>query len=171
MSTFNQDKGAALAEAQRQQNLIAYKNWVARRPEVRDCEANLKMFQSYMDFTDPLVDADFDFALGNLRSSLALQRIPTQEEIVAAENKHRKRLSLPELQQLARDENPAPTRTPLPNEFFGYDVSTAKALKTLAKNNVTAFRALCSRYGTDKVNERLGVAAPKQVGRSITLNI
>lgn len=173
MSRFEQSKQADARAAQIAAKAEALKQWLAdKHPDIPYSEAVKRAFME--DMGDAFLVAtseDFEYSLNTSATEFVRQRVPTPEEVVAAENKHRKRLSLPELQQLARDENPAPQRTALPNEFFGYDVSTPKALKTLAKNNVTAFRALCNRYGTDKVNERLGVAAPKQVGRSITLNI
>jgi len=172
MSELKQDRFTEGLALQEKRSLAVYKGWLLKHPEVRDCTANEKAFREYADFTDGLVEADFDFTLSNIRERLALQYVPTEAEIVAAENKHRKSLSLPTLQKLARDENPAaPQREQLPLVWQDIDVSTAAALKQLAKTNIRAFKALCSRFGTDLVNERLGATKSKPVGRSITLNL
>src|SRR5216684_1062556 len=113
------NRAAADNAAQHEQNIATYKDWLARHPEVQDCIANLTMFAGYMDFTDLLSDSDFDFALSNLKDHLALQRVPTPQEVVDAENKHRRKLSVPQLHELARKEHPAPTRGVLPSEWFG----------------------------------------------------
>jgi hypothetical protein len=161
-STFEKDIIAAANAATRETNVATYKLWLEARPRVVPCEANDLMFQSYMDFEErELTSSDFDFAFGNLEDHLALQRVPTPQEIVDAENKHRRKLALPQLHELARKEHPAPTRGDLPNEWYGADTSTAIALRTLAKNNLSSFKALCERFGTDEVNKRLGVVAAK----------
>jgi G:T/U-mismatch repair DNA glycosylase len=82
MTQFEQDKVAAETAAQYDQNLVLYRAWIKKHPEVADCTANEKAFQEYLDWEDSFVESDLDFALGNLRSrlSLAIQRIPTAEE-------------------------------------------------------------------------------------------
>jgi DNA-binding helix-hairpin-helix protein with protein kinase domain len=80
MNTFKEDQAAALAAAPREANLATYRAWLTRHPEVRDCIANTKMFEEYMDFTDELTSADFDFALGNLGSRLVIQKVSTPEQ-------------------------------------------------------------------------------------------
>lgn len=85
MSTFERDKQNVAIAAQKEANVAAYKAWVVKHPEFYDCEANRNMlfgtYGGYMDFTDPLSEADLDFAYGNLKSHLALQRVPTPAEI------------------------------------------------------------------------------------------
>lgn len=86
---FKQDKLAVENAAQDAQNVAVYKGWLAQHPNVVDCIANEKMFRKYMDFTDELTEADFDFAYGNLYGNLgdkvlATQRVPTAEETKAA---------------------------------------------------------------------------------------
>jgi hypothetical protein len=81
MSTFKEDQAVALAAAQREANLVTYKNWLtAEHPEVFDCIANLKMFQEYLDWEDEFKEADLNFALGNLKGRLANQKVPTPEQ-------------------------------------------------------------------------------------------
>jgi hypothetical protein len=171
MSELKGDRFVANLAQQEKNSLATFKGWLGKHPEVVDCEANLKAFREYADFTDGLTEDDFTFTLSNIRDRLALQRIPTPQEIVNAENKHRKKLSLPELHELAREENPAPTRDPLPAVWFGADISTAQGLKQLARKNITSFKHLVNRYGADAVNIRMGVTPSKPVGRSISLSI
>lgn len=81
---FKQDKLAVENAAQDAQNVAVYKGWLAQHPSVADVIANEKMFREYMDFTDELTEADFDFAYGNLGDKvLATQRVPTLEEVKA----------------------------------------------------------------------------------------
>ncbi len=79
MSTFKEDQAAAIAAAQKEASHATYKMWLTHHPKVRDCIANTKMFEEYMDFTDELTPADFDFALGNLESRLVIQKIAPPE--------------------------------------------------------------------------------------------
>lgn len=83
---FKEDKLAADSAVQREANLATYRNWLPKHPEVKDCIANLKMFQEYLDWSDEFTEADLEFALGNMTSrlQLAIQRVPTPEETKAA---------------------------------------------------------------------------------------
>jgi hypothetical protein len=62
-------------------NRAALKNWLAGRPQIPDCIAVRNLFEEYMDFTEPLSDVDFDFALGNLESQIGKQRVPPPAEV------------------------------------------------------------------------------------------
>jgi len=85
MTQYEQDKLAVESAAQDTQNLAIYKGWLVQHPHVADCIANEKVFREYMDFSDELTEADFDFAYGNLGDRvLAIQRVPTAEETKAA---------------------------------------------------------------------------------------
>jgi hypothetical protein len=78
---FELDKQAAANAAQVDANQTLFTQWLGKHPEVPDCTAVRNLFQEYMDFTDPLSVADFDFAYGNLESSLRKQRVATEAEI------------------------------------------------------------------------------------------
>jgi hypothetical protein len=127
------------------------------------------MSRAYCDFDDALTYADFDFALSNLESHLATQKVLTPQQVVDAENRHRRSLRLPELHELSRRENQRQTRGTLPETWYGNDISTPAALKALAKNNLPAFKALVGRFG-EEVNKALGVVKTAQVG-SIRMKI
>jgi hypothetical protein len=155
---FKKDQVAAARAVQHEQNVATYTNWLRGHPEIFPCDANKKIFEYYMDFGEAeLTPADFDFAYGNLASRLAIVAVCyTPEEIIAAENAHRRKLSLPELEELSQKENPRPQRDALPSEWRGSDISTAANLKKLALTNLSLFKALTERFGVDAVNERLG---------------
>lgn len=78
---FELDRQAAANAAQAEANRAALKNWLSRYPEIPDCIAVRNLFEEYMDFSDPLSDSDFDFALGNLESHISKQRVPTTAEV------------------------------------------------------------------------------------------
>lgn len=80
---FEADKAAEYSAAQRARNLATYKNWLGKHPEIKDCIANQKEFEEYLDWSDEFTEADLDFAFGNMssRSQLAKQRIPSEAEI------------------------------------------------------------------------------------------
>ena len=182
MSTFEKDREVALAVERRERNLNVLRAWLQKaHPEIKPCMSNDKVFSEYFDqsWSDTeLSDADFEFALENMDTTLATQYVPTPEEVVAAENKHRKKLSLPELRDLSRRESPPPyQRSLLPTEWTppgkkrAVDISTPAALKALAKNDYPAFKALTARFGSSAINERLGVKSTTQPGQSVTLTI
>lgn len=104
-----------------------------------------------------------------------LRGIPFEDlreiEATIRENKRRRSLGLPQLHELSRAENPLPQRGSLPAKWFGVDISTSAALRALAKSNLSSFKALCDRHGTDEVNKRLGVALTHQVGRAFRMKI
>ncbi len=84
-TTFKEDKKAAADAALIQQSTSVYRKWLAtKHPEIRDCEAVLSAFQRYMDFTDPLNEDDFEFALGNNPSirEYGKQHVPTKAELI-----------------------------------------------------------------------------------------
>jgi hypothetical protein len=164
---------AATREAQTAIKCEELKQWLAEKhPDIPYNEATKRAFQEDMGNAFLVAtDADFEYSLNTSATTFSRQRVPTQEEVTAAENKRRRALSLPELQDLARFENPEPTRDPLPAVWFGADISTAEGLRRLAARNITSFRALTSRYGHEAVNARLGATKQKQVGQSINLDI
>jgi hypothetical protein len=84
-TTFKEDKKAAADAALIQQSTAVYRKWLAtKHPKIRDCEAVVLAFQRYMDFTDPLNEDDFEFALGNNPSirEYGKQHVPTKNELV-----------------------------------------------------------------------------------------
>jgi hypothetical protein len=81
---YQKDKESAQNAAQYQANLVTYKNWLVNRPEIVDCVANQKAFESYMDWSDEFTEADLDFAVSNMEGQLATQRLVTPEEVKAA---------------------------------------------------------------------------------------
>lgn len=104
-----------------------------------------------------------------------LRGIPLQDlrELAATqrENNRRKSLSGPQLHELSKKENPLPQRGELPTSWFGADISTPQALRSLAKKNVASFKALCERFGTREVNKFLGVKPTVQPGYAKSLKI
>jgi hypothetical protein len=170
---FETDTIEAANVATREANLTTYKTWLLANPKIVDCTANLLMLESYMDFSErEFTPAEFDFALSNITlNNLATQRVMTEEEVVKAENKHRRSLNLPQLHELCRSENPATTRGELPDSWYNADISTGDALRKLVKVNLPSFRALIRRFGVEVVNERLGVKPAAQVGKSIKMEI
>jgi hypothetical protein len=85
MTTFTEDKKAAADAAMIQQSTDIYRRWLAKKhPEIRDCEAVLLAFKRYMDFTDPLNEDDFEFALGNNPSisQYGKHHVPTKDELI-----------------------------------------------------------------------------------------
>lgn len=83
MSELKSDQFTARLEAQRQQTFQVYKAWIKKHPEIPDCIAVQKMFEEYCDFTDPLVEADFEFAYSHLKSRMSVRRIPTEAAMKA----------------------------------------------------------------------------------------
>jgi hypothetical protein len=78
---FELDRQAAANTAQAEANRAALENWLSRHPRIPDCIAVRNLFEEYMDFTEPLSDVDFDFALGNLESQIGKQRVPPPAEV------------------------------------------------------------------------------------------
>jgi hypothetical protein len=172
---FQKDRAAEIAAIYREANTLIFHAWLETHPQIDgrepvDCLANLGLFAAYMDFDSrELTFEDFAFAHGNLASSLATVKVLSEEEIVKAVNAHRKKLSLTELQELARQERPLPTRGTLPESWYGVSIATASELKNLARTNLASFRALVARFGSEEVNARLGITPTAPVGRSISL--
>jgi len=80
MSDLKQDRVAAQQKAQADANETLLTQWLVKHPELRDCTAVRNVFRDYMDFTDPLTEADFDFAYGNVGSQIGKQYVPTEAE-------------------------------------------------------------------------------------------
>jgi hypothetical protein len=78
---FELDRQAVANAAQAEANRAALKNWLSRHSQIPDCIAVRNLFEEYMDFTEPLSDVDFDFALGNLASQIGKQRVPPPAEV------------------------------------------------------------------------------------------
>jgi hypothetical protein len=93
MSQFQKDKLTAQAEHSHQQSVAAFERWLKHNPQVVDCIANRRAFENYCDFTDSLVEADFDFCFSNIRSRLALQTLERAKEC-AADNETEEKASL-----------------------------------------------------------------------------
>ena len=82
LTQFDSDRQAAAQAAQAETNRAALSKWLERHhPEIPDCIAVRNVFEEYMDFSYPLSDSDFEFALGNLESRISKQRVPTQTEV------------------------------------------------------------------------------------------
>jgi hypothetical protein len=79
-NNIQEDRAAHAAAAQREVNITTYQAWLSTHPDVVPCTATLRAFEEYMDFTDVLTVADFNFAYGNLGSRLALRRVPTENQ-------------------------------------------------------------------------------------------
>jgi hypothetical protein len=81
LTQFDSDRQATAQAAQAETNRAALSKWLERHhPEISDCIAVRNAFEEYMDFSYPLSDSDFEFALGNLESRISKQRVPTAEE-------------------------------------------------------------------------------------------
>jgi hypothetical protein len=171
MTQFEKDKAVALAAATYEANLTTYQSFLERHPEIRDCQANTKAFQEYLSWEEGFTEDDLEFALSNqMPGRLVIVKVPTPAEVIAAENKYRKKLGVPELREICRIENPVPTRGGLPDSWYGADISTPQALRQLAKNNLASFKALVTRFGNE-VNKRLGVTPALPVGHSLKLKV
>ena len=173
MSELQRKQEAAQAAGIRRDNIVVYKQWIAQRPEIRDCEATRRSVDEFCDLSHmPMTVADFDFALSN-GMQVVKQYVPT----VADENARRKALSVDELRQLARQESPQPTAPQLPLQWTppgrnqAVDISTREALMQLAKTDYQAFKQLSEHFGGALVNERLGYKSPWQVGTRIRMEI
>jgi hypothetical protein len=84
---FEIDKADAASAERREVSQTAFKQWLAKHPEVPDCDAVENLFREYADWDDALTEADFEFAYGNLRGNITLQKVsppPTDEQVKAA---------------------------------------------------------------------------------------
>jgi hypothetical protein len=180
VKTFRKDKETAAVEEQRQENVALFRQWLTKHPEIKDCDANLKAFEEYIeDFdTDPLTEADFEFALSNIpERRLVTQRVPSAAEQVADENARRKALPITDLKALARLEHPTPSAPALPSDWIPkgrrkpVDISTREALLTLVKTDYRVFRELSDRFGNELINQRLGIKPTAKPGVSVRLPI
>src|SRR5260221_4908604 len=86
-TTFKEDKKAAADAALIQQNEAVYHKWLAtKHPEIRDTDGLLKQFKDKFQesFTEPLNEDDFEFALGNMPSTVVYnkQHVPTKAELI-----------------------------------------------------------------------------------------
>jgi hypothetical protein len=81
LTQFDSDRQAAAQAAQAETNRAALSKWLERHhPEIPDCTAVRNVFEEYMDFSYPLSDSDFEFALGNLETCISKQRARTPQE-------------------------------------------------------------------------------------------
>ena len=161
---FEQDKIAAQTAANVAANNAALKEWFQRNPTVVDCVANIQMFVYYMDFEAALQPEDFDFAFRHLKDNLALTtvHVPTPEEIEEADAKQRKTLKLPAAHEQIRRAI-ANNGDDLPDVWYNHDISTAESLKALARQDFHKFRMLVQRFGSTKIDARMGVVPQQQV--------
>jgi hypothetical protein len=181
LTTFKQDKEAAALTQQRKENIALLRVWLEKHPEIPYNDANLLAFEEYMDFTDPLSQADFEFALGNMPASrFARQRVPSEAEQVAEENARRKALPMSDLKKLAFEERPVPQPGALPQWYTPIARKkeielTAEVLRNSGKRNAdlsTAdLRFLIRRFGASELNKRLGVQPRPQPGYTKSLKI
>jgi hypothetical protein len=81
-TTFKEDKQAAAEAVLIQQSTAVFERWLVKHPEV-NYDAAKSLFREYCDFTDPLSEADFDFAYSNIRDRIAPRRVPTPAEVKA----------------------------------------------------------------------------------------
>jgi len=82
---YTEDKNAALLIEQRANMEAAWKRWLTKHPDVKDCVANRNIVFEYINdafgFED---DSEFDFVYSNIKDRLAHQRVPTEAETKAA---------------------------------------------------------------------------------------
>jgi len=87
MTQFTDDRLAEQRDAQIQQSTEVFYRWLSKHPEIPNTEATLGAFKRYTDFSDPLVDSDFEFAWGNMKGSAAYdittRRVPPPAEVHA----------------------------------------------------------------------------------------
>jgi hypothetical protein len=176
VSNYVKDKNAALLAEQRANNEATWRRWLAKHPAVVDCEANRKAILEYIDDTDDLVEADFDFVYSNIGDHLAHQRVPT----VAEENARRRALPIAELQKLARQERPVSQPDALPQFYTPIGKRcevelTADVLRRAGTRtgdiSTADLKFLIRRYGASEVNKRLGVRPQPQPGYAKSLDI
>jgi hypothetical protein len=173
MSTQLQRKQwEAQAAAQREENIAVYKQWIERRPEIRDCIATFKAVEEFCGFSEmPLSIEELDFALSN-GMRVVKQRV-SQAELVAEENARRKAMSVDELRQLARQERPVPQPDALPQFYtpMGNKEAVELTAEVLRKLSTADLKFLIRRFGASEVNKRLGVKPTIQPGISTRLKI
>jgi hypothetical protein len=157
-STYKMDKLAA-------DNAAKMQEWFQCNPTVVACTANEKMLRYYLDFSEPLELVDFDFAKTQLGNQLATANIPTVEDVNAAEEKHRKQLKLPAVNEQVR--RIIKNGEELPQEWYGRNIGTPENLRALARSDFPLFKRLVDRYGSHVVDARMGATKqPQQVGSS-----
>jgi hypothetical protein len=172
--SFKEDKEKAELERTRGNNTAVYQQWLKKNPQVKDCEATRNILNQYLDNTDELTLADFDFVHSKIGSRLAHQHVPTVEEI----NAERRAMSVSELRELSRQENPAPTVPELPLTYtpigkkkevqLTADVLRRAGTRTgeLSTNDL---KFLIRRFGASEVNKRLGIKPTVQPGYSVNM--
>lgn len=180
MKTLREDRETQAVTNQRNENVALFHSWIAKHPDIKPCDATFKAFEEYIeDFdTDPLTEADFEFALSNIpERRIVAQRVKSQAEVVADENARRKALPMDELKTLARAETPSIAAPTLPNEWIPkgrkkpIDISTREALLVLVKSDYNTFKELSQRFGNELINQRLGVKPAAKTGVSVRLPI
>lgn len=80
MNEHKKDQLKAQADELTRESMAAFERWLQRHPEVIPCDANIRMFTAYADFSDGLTEADFDFCFSNIRDRLALQTLKRAQE-------------------------------------------------------------------------------------------
>lgn len=180
MSTFENDKSSVAEREQRGRNVNALRTWLQNaHPEIKPCMANDKIFVEYFDQSwgdADLSAADFEFALENTDITLVKQRVPT----VAEENARRRAMSVPQLQQLAREERPVPQPDGLPQFYIPIGKKkevelTAEVLRKAGTRtgdlSTADLKFLIRRYSAAEVNKRLGVKPTIQPGHIARVKI
>lgn len=184
MTTLNEARNATFEAQHAAQQAAVLEHWFSLHPKYA-CDANrqiLKQFFNGDDYTLPSLDEAVTY-LGEGPSGGKLAVLPVErreenaEEAEAcltaetkAENKRRNEMTKEELVALARAERPIPTAPVLPAVYRSFDISTPEALRKIAKEKFLLFREITARFGSELVNQRLGVVK-QQVGRPIDLGI
>ena len=87
MTQFTDDRLAEQRDAQTKQSTEVFYRWLGKHLEIPNTEATLKAFKRYTDFSDPLVESDFEFAWGNMKGSakfdVTTRRVPPPSEVHA----------------------------------------------------------------------------------------
>jgi hypothetical protein len=163
MKQFEQDKEKARLKELRQQSEAVFQTWLSKHPQVPNCEAVAKLFRDYMDFTDGLVEADFDFAFGNLESSIMLLPLPTKRQIAH----EMRQMTTPELKNelkamRAAQEGKYTGYPDLPQEMVPAGKVRAVTVDAAYIRGLSPFelRRLCRVYSVQQVNNRLAQVTP-----------
>jgi hypothetical protein len=178
MKTLREHKEEQAAQQQQAENEATFTAWIQKQAHIRNCIATRNAFEEFMEGEEVWTEADLDYALSQIpEGRLVTQRVKAEAELVAEENARRKSLSREELGKLAREAHPAPTAPMLPTTWTPrgrtapVDISTREALMALVKADYPAFRELQKHFGSELINQRLGVQPAQKAGVSVPLPI
>lgn len=166
--SLQQDKEKLEAEWLALENERVYTGWLRKNPQYA-CDANQQMIFAYLDSELPISETDIDFCVRMIGNKLAIksakavaktqaEELAERNEAIQKENLRKLALSPAELKAEIRAESQTPAPA-LPSEW------TPETIKAASPDRI---RRLNRVYGTDVVNERLGVVKRNYRGISAT---